>query len=685
MERSTVARLLRTLGWIAGLFVLAITASCGGDGEAPILPPEHPPTISNLKFTPTSALQASAATVTITGTFDFADSGGDIASLQMTTSDGGSVTTPTPQLKGLNAGTAAGQVVASLDKTGVFSFEMWVTDSMGRSSNRLSGTFEVQAPPPLPDVTEHPPTIANLTYGPSLVYQSSTPVAITGVVNFTDLGGDVVALRVVTSGGLNLTVPTQGLDGVTSGAAAATFTVAVDQLGRYTFELWAVDGRGLASNRLVGSVDVLPVQPVDHPPVIRNLTYSPSSAYQTPDGVTALGVKFDFADSAGDIVMLRVVGDAGVDVTAQPPVLTGSKAGSVSWVIPVPTQQVGVLTFEIWVVDGRGALSNRLTFAFEVLLPDDWMKVGFKPPATLYGIAWNGSRYLAVGAAGTAVTSPDLTNWTVQTTGVAHLLRSVAASPATFVAVGDSQAGEAIAMTSADGAAWTVRLRLGQCSVSGCAAPAKLSKVIWTGTQFVAVGDELLSTKETYAVILTSPDGIGWTQHAAGTIALETELLRSFSDPLMTSVAWSGTQLIAVGRDAVALDPTAWRSTAEAEVWTATAPLPPEAVWMIPLSDVTWGNGRFVIVGPPGWDGHAPTFVSTDGQNWQTGPEAAKLPPMSAVAAGAGDFVAVGDGYRQRSTDGLLWTVFPMSDCGKGVMWDGARYVAVGEAICRSP
>jgi len=69
------------------------------------------------------------------------------------------------------------------------------------------------------------------------------------------------------------------------------------------------------------------------------------------------------------------------------------------------------------------------------------------------------------------------------------------------------------------GVTWTAR-------TSG--TTAGLSSVVWTGTQFVAVGSS--------STVLTSPDGITWTQRALG----------SSTPANLTSVAWSGQTLVAI-------------------------------------------------------------------------------------------------------------------------------------------
>jgi hypothetical protein len=412
-----------------------------------------------------------------------------------------------------------------------------------------------------------------------------------------------------------------------------------------------------------------------HPPSISNLQYAPATALQAPGGTATISGNFDFADAGGDVASLRIVG-GDVDLTIPAPALNGLKSGTGTGAFVVSVDRIGRYTFELWAVDGRGDTSNRLAGTFEVL-PDDtgtmWTRLEVSPPAVLYGIAFNGRQYVAVGAQGTVMTSTDLAGWTVHSAGVDHSLRSVAASPSRFVAVGEDSRGEAIVVSSTDGAAWSVQYRAG-----GLAPVTRLSKVIWTGTQFVAVGQEIpLSVSPMwvpYAVILTSPDGVGWTRRARFQIPLGDW---APSECAMSSVAWSGSRFVAVG---ISRSSTAWTS-ADAETWTRID-MPGAPAFKHFLRDVAWGNGRFVAVG---WGGTPAAFTSTDGLSWQANAGAEPLPAMNAVTAGASRFVAISNSYRETSVDGLAWTVRPSPDCGNGVLWDGARYVSVGVAICRSP
>lgn len=413
-----------------------------------------------------------------------------------------------------------------------------------------------------------------------------------------------------------------------------------------------------------------------HPPAISNLVYSPATALQAPNGTIIITGTFDLADAGGDVSVLHMVSSAGANLTVETPSLSGVKGGKVVGDLIVSVDAVGEYTFEVWMTDAQGSASNRLSGTFEVR-PDDsgtnWTRLDISPPNTLLGVTRSSLQYMAVGMGGTVMTSPDLNNWTVRTSGVVHNLRRVAWSGSRFVAVGDSPIGEPVVISSTDGVTWSVQYRGGACGADSCARPSMLSSVIWTGTQFIAVGQERIYPGGTeYALILTSPDGLNWTQHAEQGIALG-----AGSESGMTAVAWSGKLLVAVGISADDY-PAAWTS-ADGEAWTLRT-VPGYAGQN--LRDITWGNDRFVAVG---WGGVPAVFTSSDGINWQGNSGDVSLSAMNAVTMGATNYLAVSNTFREVSADGLAWTMLPSSDCGNDVLWDGLRYVSVGGSICRSP
>lgn len=120
--------------------VFAAIASCGGGGGGDS---SHPPSLSNLRYSPSTALQVPNGTATISGTVDFADAGGDIVALRLLSSGGADLTVPMPSLGGATSGSATGLFVVPVGQVGKTTFDLWATDDQGHASNRLSGTFEV--------------------------------------------------------------------------------------------------------------------------------------------------------------------------------------------------------------------------------------------------------------------------------------------------------------------------------------------------------------------------------------------------------------------------------------------------------------------------------------------------------------------------------------------------------------
>jgi len=121
--------------------LLVITlAGCGGGGGST----DSTPSISSLSFSPTSALQGDGnGSITVTGSVTFTDAGGDLTTLHLANSQGQNITVPVSGLAGMMSGTLQGQFTVSTQNAGHFTFEVYVSDSLGLSSNKLSGSFDI--------------------------------------------------------------------------------------------------------------------------------------------------------------------------------------------------------------------------------------------------------------------------------------------------------------------------------------------------------------------------------------------------------------------------------------------------------------------------------------------------------------------------------------------------------------
>jgi hypothetical protein len=669
------------------LLAMAVAAvnSCGGDVGG------HVPSISNLRYSPSVAVETPSGTSSVNVLVDFSDNAGDVVSARIATSAGADLTVPLHDLSGVKTGTASVTFVVAIDTAGQYTFDLWFVDSRGSASNKRTGTFEVLAR----DAAYHPPSIWNLRYSPATAVQAAGGTAsILASVDFADAGGDIASVRVTTSGGADLTIPLANLDGIQSGTGTGTFIVPIDTVGQYTFEVWLVDATNGASNRLSGTFEVLPSTTISHPAVISNLQYVPKNAVQTASGTASINVSIDFTDTGGDVVSARLMSTAGPDLTVPVSAVAGLTRGTANATFVVSTTTLGASKFEVWLIDSRDDASNRLSGSFEVLPaepPAAWTVLPVTPPAPLLAIAWNGAQfpqpvqYVAVGAKGTVMTSPDLSTWTVRLRDESHALNSIAGAASAFVAVGNDSKGEAVVITSSDGVAWFVRYLAGDCVSGTCASPSQLTKVIWTGTQFVAVGMEKpAGSQMSYALVLTSPDGTVWTKRAPQAMPLSDEWVY-YPQRFVGSVAWSGSVLVLTALDPN-WDPVVWVSP-DANAWTQYH-MPPDVIWSVPLRDIVWGNGEFVAVQDvPGFDGNTPVFTSLDGVHWTVDTTITTLPPMKAITARPGEFFAVGGAYSQVSSDGLNWTVSSHpAGCGNDVLWDGGRYLAVGStSICRWP
>ncbi|MES2256970.1 MAG: Ig-like domain-containing protein [Pseudomonadota bacterium] len=290
------------------------------------------------------------------------------------------------------------------------------------------------------------------------------------------------------------------------------------------------------------------------------------------------------------------------------------------------------------------------------------------PAILLNALAWSGTRITAVGL--TVGTSSDGTVWTSSASPIndplTHAaLNSIAWNGVRYVAVGLNggmipcgPAGNlcsllialdySVILNSADGINWTSTLQSRLSSDVG----SGLNGVIWSGTQFVAVGKN--------GAILSSPDSTNWAMQASGTTNT------------LNAISWSGTQFAAVGANGTIL------TSPNGLAWT-----PQNSGTGNTLNGVTWTGTRFIAVGQ-----HGAILTSPDGTTW-TAQASVTDETLNAIAWSATRLVATGEnGVILTSSDGATWTPQKSGtrDSIKGIVWADKQFVAGGGgAILTSP
>ena len=197
--------------------------------------------------------------------------------------------------------------------------------------------------------------------------------------------------------------------------------------------------------------------------------------------------------------------------------------------------------------------------------------------------------------------------------------------------------------------------------------------LIWASglSLWVAVG----TADATRPYVITSPDGITWTERTAG-------LSKAFA---LQSVAFDGTTLVAVGNadgsDAyivTSTDGITWSEQSNPKNFT--------------LVEVVWAGGINLFVAVGNADGtDAYLVTSPDGTTWteRANPKNFTLRTVVwtgsvLVAAGSADGT---DAYLVTSPDGSTWTerANPKNFELLGISWSGSRLVAVGAASGTDP
>ncbi len=257
--------------------------------------------------------------------------------------------------------------------------------------------------------------------------------------------------------------------------------------------------------------------------------------------------------------------------------------------------------------------------------------------AIVYGIAWTGSEYVAVGwPFGFTASSPDGITWTEQTNALISAFESIVWTGTQLIASADYGR---MYLSSNGGANWSQVYTPG-----GFGFGEAYHALNWNGSQAIAVGDG--------SSIISSSTGSSWV------------LEDSVTNSQLNAVAYSGVRYVAVGEGNTII------TSLDGDNWVDVSAAP------MPLNDVIWDGTRFVAVGRS-----STVMDSTDGVNWNV----QQLPTpmtMNAVAWSGSEYVIVGTlGRVYRSTNLSTWTLHNIGESKymRDVIWSGSQFVTVGE------
>lgn len=292
----------------------------------------------------------------------------------------------------------------------------------------------------------------------------------------------------------------------------------------------------------------------------------------------------------------------------------------------------------------------------------NWSVRDTDPPAQLNAITFGNDTFVVVGSDGTMLSSQDGVAWYVRDSGVSYDLKGITYGNNTFVAVGP---GSTI-LTSQDAVTWEKR----DAGVAGI-----FKATAYGNNMFMIVGsrDGTIAPgvilAESMDVVLTSPDGIAWTERDPGT-------WKGF-----TGLTYGNNIFAAVGR----INRGDWEdgvivTSPDGVTWSE------KASGQYGLNGIVYGGQAFVAVGSYynymmiGPD-NGMIATSADGISWSINSPKIDGADLRAVAYGSNIYVAVGlNGLLLTSSDGSEWTKI---DSGSnlwlgGIVFGNDVFVAFG-------
>ncbi len=281
----------------------------------------------------------------------------------------------------------------------------------------------------------------------------------------------------------------------------------------------------------------------------------------------------------------------------------------------------------------------------------DWNEIGTPSTGWNYSLYWTGTELLAAGGSFISSTS-DFANWTLRSHSLGSSnpfnLFSCASSGSRYIAAN----GQTALLTSPNGHDWsTIR------------TPNVVRSVLWSGTQFVGVGDA--------GLILTSPDGAVFTDRRGFALEAGYDPRGTPLDASLNSLAASESLFVAVASNGQAIrskDGTSWSK--------------PDSISPYILRKVIWTGTRFIAL-----DDHDGLMSSPDGREWSQLKQRT-APSITDFIWTGKEFYAVNGGTSiLHSADGAAWseqTKDLYQASFNSIAWDGKEFIAGGSKLLTS-
>lgn len=305
---------------------------------------------------------------------------------------------------------------------------------------------------------------------------------------------------------------------------------------------------------------------------------------------------------------------------------------------------------------GRTILTSTDGHKWDVI--EDEQNIGYYGKG-LNCVTWTGDRFIATGWNGLIISSSDGLKWDYLLNPPDFLaLKNISWNGQKYIAI-DERTNNVV--SSSDGISWqSQKFKIDDENFPALSEEEReIDDIIWANNQFWAVGAR--------GIILTSPDGFNWHLNTKQTNQTQR----------LSSIAWSGSKFVAVGRGQMGMDGKIIMSE-DGENWFIGDSQYPN------IEKVRWIKDKFWAVGDDGI-----IISSSDGDNW----DKKEIPIASNtaqyrnlvfydIAYDGKQFVIAGGKYILSSPDGESWTIVAEQDRDyvRHIVWSGSKFVAVGDA-----